>query len=198
MRRVIRLVATGWAAAALMITPPTSAFDGNNPRVIGAGPRPIPPTEEPGELDFVIDCTAPAEKVGLDFDRAMAEPESWFARIHAMGEHSNRLTAWYQQQFIRGGHWTQAAADRFALAAFESPEMTAAIEGSLSTLQIMITDLTRVEELEQAGDKIGACIALQVFFGRLNDTPVQTRQLWAAIDSVYTREAERLNLTLPE
>ena len=149
-------------------------------------------------MNFTIDCTAPAEKVELDLARAMAQPESWFARMAAMGEHSERLTIWYQQQFIRGGHWTQSEADRFRVAAFDRPEMIAAVEASLATLTIMISDIVRVAELEQAGDKIAACSALNRFFGRLNVTPDQTRQLWAAIDSVYTQEAQRLSLNLAE
>lgn len=197
-----KLIWTGLTGSALALAPmqaaPAAALDENNPRIIGAGPRPVPPTEGPGAIDFEIDCAASAEKIEEDFARIMANPDSWFARAGAMGEHSQRLTIWYQQQFIRAGVWTQTEAQTFAANSLEQPEMAEAMVWAVGFAEGMMTDLTRAMELEQAGDKIGACNAVQGIFGRLREAPAIMRRQWSGIDRIYTAEAARLGVTIPQ
>lgn len=202
MGRWYRLIWTGLAGVALAITPtlmsPAAALDLNNPRVIGAGPRPVPPAEEPGAIDLAIDCTASADKIEADFERLMENPDSWFVRAEAVGEHTQRLTTWYEQQFIRAGVWTDAQAQEFASNSLDQPEMAAGVEWATTLVTGMMSDLTRAIELEQAGDKIGACNSVRGMFGRLAEAPAMMRRQWGAIDRLYTAEAARLGVTIPQ
>lgn len=177
---------------------PAFAFDPNNPRVVGAGPRPVPPAEEPGAFDLRVNCTAEPEKAAADMARMMEHPESWFARVEAMGQHGERMMIWYNQQFIRQGAWTEAEAEAFSASLAERPEMADTVAWLTGMMTGMFEDLARIVELDQRGDKIAACRAFEGMMGRLADMPTRIRDIWSAIDRIYAAEAEREGITLPQ
>jgi hypothetical protein len=202
MRFWIRVRTAAMAAMAAMIAiggaSDAAAYDSNNPRVIGAGPRPTPPEVIARPMDIELDCTAPDEKVAADLSAIMENPDSWFAQMTELGMHSQRMIAWYGQQFIRAGRWNQLQADEFAAALGERPEMAEIVDWSTEMLEGIIADMGEAIEQSAAGDKIAACRTMQNSFARMADAPNIVQRSWAAIDTIYTEEARRLGVTLPE
>jgi hypothetical protein len=177
---------------------PAAALDRNNPVVVGAGPRPVAPTFNGTELTVALDCTASSEKIDQDMAALMENPDSWFGQVRTMGEHSQLLMTWYGQQFVRAGRWNQAQADEFAAGLIERPEMAETADWMSEMMEGLLTDLTAAMEQAAEGNKIGACRTMERTFTRMRGAPDVLRRSWAAIDTIYTTEAHRLGVTLPE
>jgi hypothetical protein len=199
----MRLSSAIWQCAAaatlLGMTASANALDQNNPAVVGALPhRPTPPDIIPGQMPQLIDCTASQEKIDIDVQRMMESPDSWFGQVERLAGHTERLIIWYGAQFVRSGRWDEAQRDAFASTLFERAELAESMTFGETLMTSMLEGFGRAAELSAQGDKRAACEAMLATLMPLNDAPAIMQRQWDAITAIYTAEARRRHVRLPE
>lgn len=164
------------------------------PPAVGAA-RPQPPAL-PSNLALPRpNCTQPSQLAELETTLTPFS-ESWGPYAAAINRYYEQLIEWNGQQIVRSGRWTAAQKEAFEQALIARPEISSSMQAVMGSMMEMLSELSEVAELEQAGRQPEACAVVVRMFERIPQMAAVTLRQSAEIDRLYSIEAQRLGVSL--